>query len=139
MLSGQGDRREIRSILIGKSGALIGDRHGDACGHRGSSDGHSPGRCAFHRLSQLSPLPNGAAPQISPESPIGDVYRYRVVGPPGYSVMDLKTLQDWALERRFKAVPGVTDVTGWAPPQATSVLRPPFRLPAARVLLAPPS
>ena len=67
----------------------------------------------INRLSQLSPLPNGAAPQISPESPIGEVYRYRVVGPPGYSVMDLKTLQDWVLERRFKAVPGVIDVTGW--------------------------
>src|SRR5260370_10183917 len=27
--------------------------------------------------------------------------------------MDGKTLQDWVLERRFKAVPGVVDVTGW--------------------------
>jgi heavy metal efflux system protein len=67
----------------------------------------------FNRLSQLSGLPNNAQPQISPESPIGEVYRYRVVGPPGYSVMDLKTLEDWVLERRFKAVPGVIDVTGW--------------------------
>ena len=39
--------------------------------------------------------------------------RYRVVGPPNYSVTDLKTLEDWVLERRFKAVPGVIDVTGW--------------------------
>jgi heavy metal efflux system protein len=67
----------------------------------------------INRLSQLSPLPNGASPQISPWSPIGEIYRYRVVGPPGYSVMDLKTLQDWVLERRFKAVPGVIDVNGW--------------------------
>ncbi len=67
----------------------------------------------INRLSQLPPLPNGAQPQISPESPIGEIYRYRVVGPPGYSVMDLKTIQDWILERRFKAVPGVIDVTGW--------------------------
>jgi heavy metal efflux system protein len=67
----------------------------------------------FNRLSQLPPLPNGAQPQISPESPIGEIYRYRVVGPPGYSVTDLKTIQDWMLERRFKAVPGVIDVTGW--------------------------
>ncbi|MBV9875498.1 MAG: efflux RND transporter permease subunit [Verrucomicrobia bacterium] len=67
----------------------------------------------INRLSQLPPLPNGVVPQISPESPIGEIYRYRVVGPPGYSVMDLKTLQDWVLERRFKAVPGVVDVTGW--------------------------
>ncbi|MFY9986068.1 MAG: CusA/CzcA family heavy metal efflux RND transporter [Chthoniobacterales bacterium] len=67
----------------------------------------------INRLSQLPPLPNGVVPQISPESPIGEIYRYRVVGPPGYSVMDLKTLEDWVLERRFKAVPGVVDVTGW--------------------------
>ncbi|HEX2943182.1 MAG TPA: efflux RND transporter permease subunit, partial [Rhodopila sp.] len=66
-----------------------------------------------NRLSQLPPLPNGASPQISPESPVGEIMRYRVVGPPGYSVMDLKTIQDWMLERRFKAVPGVVDVNGW--------------------------
>jgi cobalt-zinc-cadmium resistance protein CzcA len=65
------------------------------------------------RLTQLGSLPNNAQPQISPESPIGEIYRYRVVGPPGYSVTDLKTLQDWVLERRFKAVPGVIDVSGW--------------------------
>jgi cobalt-zinc-cadmium resistance protein CzcA len=66
-----------------------------------------------NRLSQLGSLPNGAQPQISPTSPIGEIFRYRVVGPPNYSVTDLKTLQDWVLERRFKAVPGVIDVTGW--------------------------
>ena len=67
----------------------------------------------INRLSQLGPLPNGASPDISPESPIGEIYRYRVVGPPGYSVTDLKTIEDWILERRFKAVPGVIDVSGW--------------------------
>src|SRR5262249_49515760 len=67
----------------------------------------------INRLSQLAPLPNAATPQISPDSPIGEIYRYRVVGPPGFSVTDLKTIQNWILERRFKAVPGVIDVTGW--------------------------
>jgi cobalt-zinc-cadmium resistance protein CzcA len=67
----------------------------------------------INRLSQLPPLPNGVQPQLSPTSPIGEIFRYRVVGPPGYSVADLKTIQDWILQRRFKAVPGVTDVTGW--------------------------
>src|SRR5580698_445244 len=67
----------------------------------------------INRLSQLPNLTNGAAPQISPTSPIGEIYRYRIVGPKGYSSMDLKTLEDWVLERRFKAVPGVIDVTGW--------------------------
>jgi heavy metal efflux system protein len=68
----------------------------------------------INRLSQVPPLPNGATPSISPASPIGEIYRYRIVGPPGYSVTDLKTIQDWILERRFKAVPGVMDVSGWA-------------------------
>jgi cobalt-zinc-cadmium resistance protein CzcA len=67
----------------------------------------------LNQLSQLPPLQNQAQPTISPWSPIGEIYRYQVVGPPGYSVTDLKTLQDWVLERRFKAVPGVIDVTSW--------------------------
>src|SRR6201995_954606 len=67
----------------------------------------------LNRLSQLPNLPNNVQPQISPVSPIGEIYRYRLVGPAGYSVLDLKTLQDWVLQRRFRAVPGVIDVTGW--------------------------
>jgi len=66
-----------------------------------------------NRLSQLNGLPNNAQPQISPESPVGEIYRYRVVGPPGASSLDLKTIEDWTLERRFKAIPGVIDVAGW--------------------------
>src|ERR1017187_7813241 len=58
----------------------------------------------INRLAQLSGLPNNA---------IGEIFRYRGVGPPNYSVADLKTIEDWILERRFKAVPGVIDVTGW--------------------------
>ena len=67
----------------------------------------------LNRLAQLSPLTAGAQPQISPTSPIGEIIRYRLVGPPGYSLTDLKTLQDWLLQRRFRSVPGVIDVTGW--------------------------
>src|SRR5882724_3138491 len=67
----------------------------------------------LNRLSQLAPLPGAVQPQISPISAIGEIYRYRLAGPPNYSVLDLKTLQDWVLQRRFRAVPGVIDVTGW--------------------------
>jgi cobalt-zinc-cadmium resistance protein CzcA len=67
----------------------------------------------LNRLGQVPPLLNGAQPQISPVSPIGEIYRYRLTGPPSYSVTDLKILQDWVLQRRFRAVPGVIDVTGW--------------------------
>jgi len=68
---------------------------------------------AINRLSTMPQLPNSAQPQISSVSPIGEIYRYQLVGPSGYSVRDLKTLQDWVLERRFRAVPGVIDVTAW--------------------------
>src|SRR4051794_3156611 len=67
----------------------------------------------LNRLSQLAPLPGNVQPTISPLSPIGEIFRYRLKGPPNYSVLDLKTLQDWVLQRRFRAVPGVIDVTGW--------------------------
>src|SRR3954462_12007569 len=67
----------------------------------------------LNRLSQMAPLPGNVQPGISPVSPIGEIYRYRLAGPPNYSVLDLKTLQDWVLQRRFRAVPGVIDVTGW--------------------------
>jgi cobalt-zinc-cadmium resistance protein CzcA len=70
-------------------------------------------QAAINQLSQLSSLPAGVKPQISPWSPIGEIFRYRVVGPPGFSVTDLRTIEDWQLERRFKAVPGVIDVNGW--------------------------
>ncbi|MCU6454581.1 CusA/CzcA family heavy metal efflux RND transporter [Sphingomonas sp. A2-49] len=67
----------------------------------------------INRLSQLPPLAGGAQPTLSPTSPVGEIYRYRITAPKGYSVMDLKTLQDWVLQRRFKRIPGVIDVTGW--------------------------
>ncbi|EGD59380.1 heavy metal efflux pump CzcA [Novosphingobium nitrogenifigens DSM 19370] len=67
----------------------------------------------INRLAQLPQLPGGVIPTLSPTSPVGEIYRYRLVAPKGYSVEDLKTLQDWVLQRRFRAIPGVIDVTGW--------------------------
>ena len=60
----------------------------------------------INRLSQLPPLPGGVQPQLSPESPIGEIYRYRLVGPPGYSVTDLKTIQDWILRAALQGGTG---------------------------------
>src|SRR5215813_2077142 len=66
----------------------------------------------LNRINALT-LPNNAQPTISPESAVGEMYRYQLVGPPGYSLTALKTLQDWVLQRRFKTIPGVIDVVGW--------------------------
>src|SRR6202011_1396018 len=91
----------------------------------------------LNRLGQLPPLPNNAQPQISPISPIGEVYRYKLAGPPGYTVLDMKTLQDWVLQRRFRAVPGVIDVTGWGGKTKTFELEVDFNKLAANGLTLP--
>jgi cobalt-zinc-cadmium resistance protein CzcA len=91
----------------------------------------------LNRLSQLAPLLNNAQPQISPLSPIGEIYRYRLVGPPNYSVLDLKTLQDWILQRRFRTVPGVIDVTGWGGKTKTYELQVDFNKLVANGLTLP--
>src|SRR5438034_7280825 len=91
----------------------------------------------LNRLSQMPALPNNAQPQISPVSPIGEIYRYRLVGPPGYSVLDLKTLQDWVLQRRFRAVPGVIDVIGWGGKTKTYELQVDFNKLVANGLTLP--
>ena len=65
-------------------------------------------------LNQLGfiTLPPGVAPALSPWSAIGELYRYKVVGK-GYTLSDLKTAQDWILEKQFRQVPGVIDVVGF--------------------------
>src|ERR1700735_3707945 len=91
----------------------------------------------LNRLSQLAPLPGNVQPGISPTSAIGEIYRYRLKGPPNYSVLDLKTLQDWVLQRRFRAVPGVIDVTGWGGKTKTYELQVDFNRLVANGLTLP--
>ncbi|HEX7602540.1 MAG TPA: CusA/CzcA family heavy metal efflux RND transporter, partial [Polyangiaceae bacterium] len=61
---------------------------------------------------QFVELPKGVQSQLSPWNAIGEVFRYTVAGD-GYSTRDLKTAQDFILERQFKQVPGVIDVTSF--------------------------
>src|SRR5690349_23409945 len=63
---------------------------------------------ALNRM-QLVSLPNGLTPQLSPWSPIGEIYRYRLEGN-GYSLNELKAVQDWYVRRELKQVPGIVDV-----------------------------
>jgi heavy metal efflux system protein len=69
----------------------------------------------LNRLSSLT-LPNNVQAVISPASLTGEIFRYQLVGPPGMSPMDLRTLQDWVVVRRLKTVPGVIDVVSWGGP-----------------------
>ncbi|HLJ15892.1 MAG TPA: CusA/CzcA family heavy metal efflux RND transporter [Bryobacteraceae bacterium] len=59
---------------------------------------------------QLITLPAGLSPQLSPWSPIGEIYRYRLTGE-NYSLNDLKATQDWMVRRELKQVPDIIDVT----------------------------
>lgn len=65
----------------------------------------------FERIAGAS-LPDGVAPDVSPLfSPNGLIYRY-VLDSPDRSAMELKIINDWVLERAFKSVPGVADMSG---------------------------
>jgi heavy metal efflux system protein len=61
---------------------------------------------------QFVTLPPGLQAEISPWNAIGEVFRYVVTGK-GYSLQELKTAEDWVLERQFKQVPGVVDVVSY--------------------------
>ena len=64
-------------------------------------------------LQQNVSLPNGVSPQIQASSLVGEIYRYQLVGPPHFGLTNLRTLQDWVLQRRFLTVPGVVQVVAW--------------------------
>ncbi|MGO4515606.1 efflux RND transporter permease subunit [Terriglobus sp. 2YAB30_2] len=63
----------------------------------------------LNRLQTIQ-LPNGLQPQLSPWSPIGEIYRYQLAGP-GYDLNELKATQDWLVRRELKKVPGIIDIT----------------------------
>ncbi len=61
---------------------------------------------------QFITLPPNVQATISPWNAIGEVFRYTLEGK-GYTVQELKTAEDWILERQFKQVPGVVDVVSF--------------------------
>jgi heavy metal efflux system protein len=74
----------------------------------------------INRIATISqPLPANVCPQISPESPTGEIYRYVLKVPKDpngrdiYTLNDIKALQDWVLEREFRTVPRIIDVASF--------------------------
>ncbi|HEY2344269.1 MAG TPA: CusA/CzcA family heavy metal efflux RND transporter [Xanthomonadaceae bacterium] len=66
----------------------------------------------FNRMGDLG-LPDGVGPSVSPpSSPSGLIYRY-VLESSDRSPMDLKTIEEWTVEPKFRAVPGVADDSGF--------------------------
>jgi cobalt-zinc-cadmium resistance protein CzcA len=72
----------------------------------------------INRLQFVSNLPAGVSPQISPQSPTGEIYRYTLSSPRNalgqdiYTLSDLKALEDWLLQRELKRVERILDVSG---------------------------
>jgi cobalt-zinc-cadmium resistance protein CzcA len=66
----------------------------------------------LERLSQVT-LPQGLTPGMGTDwSPVGQIYFYTLHSTnPAYDVMELKALEDWVLEKQFKSVPNVVDVS----------------------------
>ena len=90
----------------------------------------------FERLPQVD-LPPGAQASLSPDTtPVGEIFRYTLVGPPGFSALELKSLEDWVVERKLRQVPGIVDVSGFGgPTKQYQVLVDPLKLKSYGVTL----
>ena len=103
-LSGMRNLESIRSIsLFGLSDIK--------CYFTWDSDYYWDSTETINRLAFIT-LPQGVTPSISPENPIGEIYRYTVEGP-DHNLTKEKEVEDWIAEKQLKTVPGVIDVTGF--------------------------
>jgi len=68
-------------------------------------------------LSQVT-LPTGVVPQMGTDwSPVGQIYFFTLKSTnPQYDVMDLKSIEDWTVEKNFKSVPDIVDVASFGGP-----------------------
>jgi cobalt-zinc-cadmium resistance protein CzcA len=71
----------------------------------------------LERLSQVT-LPPGVVPVMGTDwSPVGQIYFYTLKSTnPNYDVMELKSIEDWVVEKNFKAVPDIVDVASFGGP-----------------------
>src|ERR1700729_1795321 len=98
ILSGVPHLEQVRSISIfGLSDVKLYFKFG--------SEAFRDKQEVLNRLQTLT-LPNNLQPQLSPWSPIGEIYRYQLVGP-GYTLNEIKATQDWLVRRELKQVPGI--------------------------------
>jgi len=77
---------------------------------------------ALERLTQVNLPPAAVAAGVSPQmqtdwSPVGQIYFFTLHSTnPAYDVMELKSLEDWVVEKNFKAVPNIVDVASFGGP-----------------------
>src|ERR1700723_3381868 len=82
----------------------------------GSDDNWNRER-VLERLSQVT-LPAGVVPQMGTDwSPVGQIYFFTLHSSnPAYDAMELKSLEDWVIEKSFKSVPDIVDVSSFGGP-----------------------
>jgi cobalt-zinc-cadmium resistance protein CzcA len=71
----------------------------------------------LERLSQVT-MPAGVVPQMGTDwSPVGQIYFFTLKSTnPSYDVMELKSIEDWVVEKNLKSVPDVVDVASFGGP-----------------------
>ncbi len=71
----------------------------------------------LERLSQVT-LPTGVVPQMGTDwSPVGQIYFFTLHSSnPAYDAMELKSIEDWTVEKSFKSVPNIVDVSSFGGP-----------------------
>jgi cobalt-zinc-cadmium resistance protein CzcA len=71
----------------------------------------------LERLSQVT-LPNNVVPQMGTDwSPVGQIYFFTLHSTnPKYDAMELKSLEDWVVEKNLKSVPDIVDVSSFGGP-----------------------
>ena len=67
-------------------------------------------------LQQNVSLPGGVVPNVQQNSGTGEILRYQVVGPKHFGLTNLRTVQDWIVQRRLLQVHGVVQVNSWGGP-----------------------
>ena len=82
----------------------------------GSDDAWNRER-VLERLNQVT-LPPGVTPQMGTDwSPVGQIYFFTLRSSnPAYDAMELKSIEDWEVEKSFKSVPDVVDVSSFGGP-----------------------
>ena len=85
-------------------------------------------------LQQNVSLPGGLVPTILQSSTTGEIYRYQVIGPKHFGLINLRTVQDWIVRRRLLTIPGIVAINSWGgPTKQFEVDVDPFKLEAYNI------
>ena len=100
------------------------------------ADNYRSRSLANEQLAQVQ-LPTGAQASLSPDSTaVGEIFRYSLQAPPDFPLTELRSLEDWVVERQFRQVPGIVDVSGFGgPTKQYQVLIDPAKLKSYNITL----